>query len=38
MDVATLKERLLALKETFETEEEALTELDRAIGDGDPTA
>ncbi|HHU6749886.1 TPA: dihydroxyacetone kinase subunit DhaL [Staphylococcus pseudintermedius] len=35
MDVATLKERLLALKETFETEEEALTELDRAIGDGD---
>lgn len=35
MNIATLKARLLALKETFETQEDALTELDRAIGDGD---
>ncbi|MCS4487127.1 dihydroxyacetone kinase subunit DhaL [Staphylococcus americanisciuri] len=35
MNTATLKERLLALRETFKAEEETLTELDRAIGDGD---
>ncbi|ARJ50662.1 dihydroxyacetone kinase subunit DhaL [Staphylococcus lutrae] len=35
MDVTTLKERLLALKTTFEAQEDVLTELDRAIGDGD---
>ena len=35
MNTATLKARLLALKETFKAEEETLTELDRAIGDGD---
>lgn len=35
MNTATLKARLLALTETFKAEEETLTELDRAIGDGD---
>ncbi|QLK86839.1 dihydroxyacetone kinase subunit DhaL [Staphylococcus sp. 17KM0847] len=35
MNVITLKERLLTLKETFEAQEALLTELDRAIGDGD---
>lgn len=35
MDKATLKQRLLQLKTTFQEQEETLTELDRAIGDGD---
>ncbi|MFO3720265.1 dihydroxyacetone kinase subunit DhaL [Staphylococcus felis] len=35
MDKTTLKQRLLQLKETFQEQEETLTELDRAIGDGD---
>lgn len=35
MDKTTLKQRLLQLKETFQDQEETLTELDRAIGDGD---
>ncbi|WP_281183153.1 dihydroxyacetone kinase subunit DhaL [Staphylococcus schleiferi] len=35
MDVTILKERLLALKDIFEREEAHLTNLDRAIGDGD---
>ncbi|UXR76135.1 MULTISPECIES: dihydroxyacetone kinase subunit DhaL [unclassified Staphylococcus] len=36
MNTETLKERLLALRETFKAEEEeTLTDLDRAIGDGD---
>ena len=35
MDVTILKERLLALKDIFEREEAHLTDLDRAIGDGD---
>ncbi|MBI5974431.1 dihydroxyacetone kinase subunit DhaL [Staphylococcus canis] len=35
MDKGTLKQRLLELKTTFQEQEEALTELDRAIGDGD---
>ena len=35
MNVAELKERLLKLVDVFEENEELLTELDRAIGDGD---
>lgn len=35
MDKATLKQRLLQLKTKFQEQEETLTELDRAIGDGD---
>ena len=35
MDVQTLKQRLLDLKETFQQEEAHLTALDREIGDGD---
>ncbi|HLR20229.1 MAG TPA: dihydroxyacetone kinase subunit DhaL [Staphylococcus sp.] len=35
MNVAELKERLLNLVEVFEEKESLLTELDRAIGDGD---
>ena len=35
MNVAELKERLLKLVDVFEEKEELLTELDRAIGDGD---
>lgn len=35
MNVNDMKERLLQLEETFKTHESELTELDRAIGDGD---
>lgn len=35
MEVAEMKERLLQLAETFADQEAHLTELDRAIGDGD---
>ena len=35
MEVAEMKERLLQLAETFAEQEAHLTELDRAIGDGD---
>lgn len=35
MEVAEMKERLLQLAETFDEQEAHLTELDRAIGDGD---
>ena len=35
MNAETLKMNLLALVDTFETQEESLTQLDRAIGDGD---
>ncbi|OEL03519.1 dihydroxyacetone kinase subunit DhaL [Staphylococcus casei] len=35
MNVAELKDRLLNLVEIFEEKEDLLTELDRAIGDGD---
>src|SRR5699024_7435788 len=35
MNVAELKERLLNLVDVFEEKEPLLTELDRAIGDGD---
>lgn len=35
MNVVELKERLLKLVDVFEEKEELLTELDRAIGDGD---
>lgn len=35
MNAETLLQRLKHLKETFESEEENLTNLDRAIGDGD---
>ena len=34
MNAETLKMNLLALVDTFETQEESLTQLDRAIGDG----
>ena len=35
MNAETLKMNLLALVDTFETQEESLTQVDRAIGDGD---
>lgn len=35
MNAETLKKNLLALVNTFETQEEKLTQLDREIGDGD---
>ena len=35
MNVSELKERLLNLVDVFEEKESLLTELDRAIGDGD---
>lgn len=35
MEVVEMKERLLQLAETFAEQEAHLTELDRAIGDGD---
>ena len=35
MNAETLTMNLLALVDTFETQEESLTQLDRAIGDGD---
>lgn len=35
MNAETLKKNLLALVDTFETQEEKLTQLDREIGDGD---
>ena len=35
MNAETMKQRLIQLKETFQEREDSLTELDRAIGDGD---
>ncbi|MEK5199432.1 dihydroxyacetone kinase subunit DhaL [Staphylococcus sp. FSL H8-0121] len=35
MDINTTKQHLLELKNTFKEQEDTLTELDRAIGDGD---
>ena len=35
MDINTTKQRLLELENTFKEQEDTLTELDRAIGDGD---
>ena len=35
MDVKAMKDRLLELVSVFEDKESELTELDRAIGDGD---
>ena len=35
MDINTTKQHLLELENTFKEQEDTLTELDRAIGDGD---
>ena len=35
MDIQKMKQQLLDLETTFKEQEDSLTELDRAIGDGD---